>query len=350
MNRREEAAFGDLPRTQGPDEGSTGRREDSCPDENLLAGFVEDSLLEHERATVVPHLESCSDCREIVRSIRAEPDSPAQPGSPGKAPDEKAPSLSRRTAARIALAASLLVIAGWWLIGKDQGGDSSTETQRDSQTHLEASLEKLRASDPSSFGEFNADPRDWLRSMIDSHRDEDRLSCLEPSALIREGRPVFRWRGARHSGPFEISLWNQTPSQLWRLEVGGNSLPFPEKEASLEPGEIYVWTLRSARLRESEISNTFSVATAEELERLDRGLAAIQELAFEDRAPDTSTYLRGVFRAHCGFFAEAETELTELSGHQPDFPHLNEILSLLRANLAGATLASVKSIRDRDDS
>src|SRR5713226_2599782 len=36
------------------------------PDPNLLAGFAEHTLLEHERAAVTSHLALCADCREYL--------------------------------------------------------------------------------------------------------------------------------------------------------------------------------------------------------------------------------------------------------------------------------------------
>lgn len=53
---------------------AAGSAANRCPDANILACFVDGTLGEEERASVVRHAADCDDCRIIVADVAAMPE------------------------------------------------------------------------------------------------------------------------------------------------------------------------------------------------------------------------------------------------------------------------------------
>jgi hypothetical protein len=86
------------------------------PDANLLSAFSENSLQKRERAQLMEHLAQCPQCRDVLALQVAAATQMGEEASPAKSPQRQREWLARTELRWAAVAASLAVVAGIFLL------------------------------------------------------------------------------------------------------------------------------------------------------------------------------------------------------------------------------------------
>ncbi len=206
-----------------------------CPDENLLAGFVNGRLSVEERELVVRHLASCHVCRGVVRIVAGEPREASR--------RDRLVERLLRSRVSLGLAAALLLLAAVFAIFVEKSGSSRSQ-HPDTQALLMASAAKLAEAAPDLFGEFEVLTREERLTGGSSVRRSLDVGLLHPAGKVLVIRPTFVWEPVAGASRYELVLSTNAGSHLWRVETEAPPLEYPSGHEPLSSGASYLWEVK----------------------------------------------------------------------------------------------------------
>jgi len=292
--------------------GGAASEPDDCPDQNLMAGLADGTLLPEERRSLEHHLARCESCgriaSELLRGMGAEQERPV----------EDRPRRRRViTWPRMILAAAALVAivgAGWWL-------RQMKTAPAGSEALLLQAAERLAEERPALFAGFRPLSVEELRARPSVARGGIELGF--PAGTLIERRPEFRWRPAPGVTRWSVTLRRQEGTLLWTEPSRETTVTYPTKRAELEPGGTYVWEVEGeGPLGTVEGARAFAVATDEERRRFENARGEIERFA----DPRVALLVTAHYAMRRGLLGEAERAARAAWRGQADDPMVRETL------------------------
>jgi len=157
---------------------------------------------------------------------------------------------------------------------------------------------------------------------------------IEPTSpyntLIKTNRPTFTWIPRKTYDKYIVNLYS-SKGLVWRKEVSGSSLNFPENEKSLDFGETYFWNVEGEDLLDNKKSSSFKfsvLSTDKSKEILDQE-DLIRKTFYNDSDSSSLHSFLGAYYINQGLLQDAIKEFEIISGMNPDAPLPHEILGSL---------------------
>lgn len=208
----------------------------TCPDDDTIAGYVDNALSATQKARVGLHLSKCAWCRAIVADIvklQREADLPVPPFQPTRRTVQFAPAVSARSGWMWAPAAAMVLIVLLAVI---------LTLLREPQKLLLSSpatpsAPMVAKAEPPISG--NAPSREILRKPILS----EALPVIlfpRPDSSVGRGQLEFNWTPVSRSRYYKISVATSDGDLLWEGQTNKSVLHFPS-EVVLKRGKYFVW-------------------------------------------------------------------------------------------------------------
>jgi hypothetical protein len=189
----------------------TARRTWRCPDETLLAAFVDEGLAPHERARVKAHAAGCDYCAgqigALVRLEKIEPPSAIPPALLARArvlASARAAPTGWRWGMAAAAATCFAMILTFWVRAPQPARDSAIEL---------------------------------VRKTPDSTAVPELLFPREGAAVTRQGL-IFRWRPVEGSLYYAVRILSAAGDPIWNARINGTEVLMPQS-IWLAPGQKY---------------------------------------------------------------------------------------------------------------
>ena len=230
-------------------------RHSDCPDEGVLAGFVEERLLADERATVERHLVACATCRRVADALL----------------DEVPVShTARRPRVWLAAAAVLLLAVGLAVTVAQLTGSVDTESQ------LTRAVGHLAGAHPDLFAEFAAlSSRERLAV---TPRERGGGVLIAPYGRILDVRPRFVWESSADVTDWNVVLLRGDGTSLWSVSCEGSPFSYPAEHESLAHGQTYLALVTGrGAFGPVEIRRVFEVVASEVAQHFSAAIARIEQ-------------------------------------------------------------------------
>ncbi|HKB15535.1 MAG TPA: hypothetical protein VKF62_05685 [Planctomycetota bacterium] len=166
------------------------------------------------------------------------------------------------------------------------------------------------------------------------------LTILEPSGLVPDGRPTFRWLAPPGERRYRVNVMSRAIGPVLDREATGTELPYPTEADALRPGFEYLVTVR-------DLDNSFTagnvgikIAWGDKAKEAERALLVLRDRLGEGPAYDFFAGLlylvpRDEARRFPGVAARRFEALAE---RYPDSRLLHEILARTYARLGAGSL------------
>ncbi|MEW6743394.1 MAG: zf-HC2 domain-containing protein [Planctomycetota bacterium] len=329
--------------------GELGGEKASCPDADLVAGYIDGTLLPDEEAAVTTHLEACVPCRELVAVLKAGAPRFHEVGGGSMVVSGDRDGLTwslifprklshRR---RLFLVAAAVVVVGFTVVWLMQRGRTGTSEQGPREILLAELSERLAREYAGTFGGFRPlGSSERLSSGPGPLRSDLVALPVYPAGKILERTPAFRWETTDPEALRQVTLVPDETGEPALTSPGrGRSAAFPPEWKPLEPGKGYAWTVTGAGSPNRPVYRWFELAHPSLAARFERAAAILRG---EGEVPaQLQEVLLAHFAVRNGLLGEAEAAARAHLAAFPDDALGRETLQyVLRALGATETDAS----------